>query len=150
VSEKPMTDLLRRAGIIDKHIAEFEKWRLIDPNSVEGANMKSAGGLVEDLVHDIAELLEAEPTMRQTLVAPVHVKEPPRLWCAGDEVSFTEAFYAVKDEMGRLLTSADATVVRGDLIWQEGSPKQAFTIVDIEELYENDKIVAKMITVEKE
>lgn len=143
MSEKPVTELLRKSGIIDKHIKEFEKWRLID--QVEGEFNTSAERMVGDLVRDIADLLDKEPVMRQTMVAPIVTREAPRLWYGYDEV-----FSAVMDEMGRLVAAADVRVVRGDIVWREGEPKTNYTVMEVEKIYENNVVSMKLITIEKE
>lgn len=140
MSEKPMTELLRKSGIIPKHIAEFEKWRLIDPVNDE----KSAEKMVENLVEEIAQLLDEEPVMRQTMVSPIYTMHPPQRWCSNRGVEF----YAVKDEMGRLLTAAGMDVIRGDVI---AGPdlSERFTVMEVEPLYEGDRATARLITIEQ-
>ncbi len=138
-----MTELLRKSGIIDKHIKEFEKWRLIDPFE-KPAEAKSADEMVGDLVQEIAELLEKEPTMRQTLVAPVYTKQPPKLWI-NEEISF----YAITDEMGKLVADPRTKIFRGDIIWHTGDGPE-FRVLEVEQLHENDKLVAKLITIEED
>lgn len=140
--EKPMTELLRKSGIIDKHIREFEKWRIINEDGFF-AETKSADQMVGDLVKEISELLDQEPVMRQTLVAPVYIREPPRLW-----YSLEETFHAVKDEMGRLIVIPDVAVVLGETVWTD--PDINFTVTEIDNIYENKYVVAKMLTIEKE
>jgi hypothetical protein len=144
-----MTELLRKSGIIDKHVKEFEKWRLIDPRE---ENDKSAELMVEDLLDEIAALLDKEPTMRQTLPAPIYTKTPPRVWCVSsiDERGIDSDFHAVKDEMGRLVVDGKTKICRGDTIWCEDAVHDNFTVTEVEDLYENDKVVAKMITIEKD
>jgi hypothetical protein len=142
VSDRPMTGLLRKAGIVDKHIKEFERWRIADPTEESD---KSAHLMVEDLLEDIEKTLDQEPVMKQTLVAPIHTKEPPRLWYAEEET-----FYAVKDEMGRLITNPDVGIMRGARIWCETAPDDIYVAIDIETLYENDDVNALMMTLEKE
>jgi hypothetical protein len=141
VSEKPMTELLRKSGIIDKHIVEFEKWRLIDPKDECD---KSANLMVEDLLDDIVTALEREPIMKQTVVTPIRVT-PPQLWYAP-----TEVFHANMDEMGRLVVGTEIDLSPGEIIWCEGKADEEYIVTQQDDLYENDKIVARLITVEKE
>lgn len=137
-----MTELLRGAGIIDKHIAEFEKWRLIDPPD----DTKNAGKMIEDLVRDIAAVLEQEPVMKQTIITPIVTRETPREWAGEARVG---SFTAVKDSMGHLIVSPRIEVERGDSIWPRETT-DFHTIIDIEDLYVNDVVIAKMLTIEKE
>jgi len=142
-----MTELLRKSGIIPKHIAEFEKWRLLPPGGDESSDPipKTSEKMVVDLVDEIAELLENEPTMRQTLIAPVYTAHPPQRWCSGRSVEF----YAVKDEMGRLITDQGSDVIRGDLVAGPDNSER-YTVVEVEALYEGDRATARLITIEKE
>lgn len=142
MGEKPMTELLRKSGIIDKHITEFEKWRLVE--EVGHTIRKPAGEMVEDLVQDIAKILEEEPVMRQTIVSPITVRETPKTWC-NEEGGFT----AAKDSMGHLIVGPSIELARGESIWPEDTA-DVHTIMDIEDLYMNDVVVAKMLTIEKE
>lgn len=137
-----MTELLRRSGIISKHITEFEKWKLIDTPDTE---QKTAEMMIEDLVAEIDELLENEPIIKQTLIAPIFAKRPPRLWNSGDI-----SFHAVMDEMGRLVADPKTVLYRGDVIWCEDSVHTNYSVVEVEDLYEGERVVAKMITIEQE
>lgn len=143
-----MTELLRKSGIIGKHIIEFQKWRLIDEGDVSA---KSADQMVGDLVEEIAVLLSQEPVMKQTLVAPIYTKTPPRLWCVQsiDERGIDSEFHAVKDEMDRLIVDANTKISRGDTIWCEDAVHELYTVIEVEDLYENEKVSAKMITIEE-
>ncbi len=146
MSEKPMTELLRKSGIIDKHIAEFQKWRIIDENGFF-AETKSAEDMVGDLVAEISELLEKEPVMRQTMVTPIIAKKPPERWYIEEAAG---VFYAMEDEMGRLLVPSDVIVVRGDRLHRSKDAGQVYLVMEVEKIYENDVVYMLMLTIEKE
>lgn len=133
-----MTELLRRAGIIPRHISELEKWRVLDQKD-EG---KSAEQMVEDLVGDIESLLESEPVMKQTVLSAIHVKEPERHYWIEELGKFT----AAKDDFGRLVVDPNLAVEVGHLV--ESVDEESRVVLEVDLLYEGDKVIAKMLKVE--
>ena len=137
--EKPFTKLFRESGLMDKYVTEFERWRLIDPQDDKPAGPQKTLG---EMIDDIAELLDKEPEMQQTRLTPLVVRKPPAcFYCR----AIDENFYAVRDEIGRLVVEPHFELERGHAITEfEGD---SYVIEDVEKLYEGQEVTALLLTI---
>lgn len=150
---KEMTKKILEAGIVDKTLAQlFERWNLLTPEEVALALQPKAvfHDTLSAFIENLEELLSREPPlldtnkpMRETRF-DIRIRKPPEVvFCPS-----TGSFYVVEDEMGRFICSPTVVLQRGDQIWGPKMKKLPdFTVENIEQIYENDKVIALQITV---
>lgn len=149
---KPITKRLLQAGLIDNKFASMlEYWGALDPEEVE--HQKAITNLVNtkkdllQLVDDLDEILGTKETegIKETRFEIYTRKPPVNLFTPSRGM-----FAAIQDELGRYIIGPNITLTPGDFLWAPGDDGKgpSLRVVEITPLYENDKVVAKQITVE--
>jgi hypothetical protein len=139
---KMLTKKLLEAGLISQSIAQMlEKWGYIDDTMVS-LNRNITEEELTKLAEDIETLVE-DHSVKETKLE-VHVKKPPiQLWDRHFKL-----YWAVEDEMGRFIVSPYSELRRGEKVAKSTETEWA-TVLEVEELYENDKVCALLITLDR-
>jgi hypothetical protein len=146
---KPITEKLIAAGIVDKTMtAMLDRWGQLAPGEYEKLTHKQVvTETLESFIEGLEEILEAEKPLRETRLE-IPVKRPPvELYSPKAGV-----FSAVEDEMGRLIVGPGYQLERGWAVWgshQMSGHPATMQVLDVEPLYEGDRIFAYQITVQR-
>ena len=155
---KEVTKKILEAGLIDKTIAQLlERWHLLTPEEAALATKPVAvQEALEKFVENLEDLLDQETTdevtdkpLRETRLE-IQVKNPPvqysyRTVRAGYPTS--ETFWAYIDEMGRLVSGPEVSVVRGSVLIPMDPSASRLEVLEVEDLYQGEQVVAKQITI---
>ena len=153
---KPLVKKILEAGLVDKHAARmFEQWGQLEPGAADLVGQKKVTEkTLEDFAEDIEALLEDEHEVKETRL-DVQVRPPVDLFCPASGI-----FSAVEDEMGRYIISTKVLLNRGDQIFhsldglhyldhQRRKDLPCWTVLEVESLFQGDKLVAYQVTVDK-
>lgn len=146
---KELTKKVLESGLIDKHVAQmFEKWGQLEPGATELAGKhKVTKDTLQQFADEIEDLLDYKKDIHETRLE-VRVKPPIILFSIKNG-----SFSAAVDELDRLIVSPEVFFEKGDKIYpinvSPPNDDEAWIVLDVEFLYQNEDLVAYQVTVDK-
>jgi hypothetical protein len=148
---KELTKKIIEAGLVNKHtVLALERWGSIDRGASDlvGVNQVTRETF-QEFADDIATLLEKEQPMRETQLD----------FNGGRGIVFKIANTSLSldgtmDEMGRIITKPTSALTIGDIIECRHAidvsfgPAQFRRIINLESVFENEKIIATRVFIE--
>ena len=146
---KPLVKKLLESGIIDKHAAlMMERWKTLESGAADlvGTDPITTRRGLEKFAEEIEELLDKEEeTVRETPLDLPLKNEQSYFAVVGVTNS---QFLGHWDVMGCLVVDPTTVLHRGTVI-RDARTKLYWRALDTAELYQDEKVIARRITVEK-
>lgn len=143
---KPLVKRVLEAGLVDKHTAQMlERWGQLDQGAADLVGQKQlTEKTLTQFVEELDELMETEKETYKQTTLDVFVTSPP--------ITLTnpngDRYSAIFDEMGHLLINPKLRLIPGDILLEEDG-EGVYTILEVEKIFRNERVVALMVTVEK-
>jgi hypothetical protein len=146
---KPLVKKVLEAGLVEKHTAlMLEKWRLLQDGAADliGTRHFDTQQALTDFVEEIEELLDAEPTIKETRLdyALKGPEDPFEIFLKNTWTPFS----AYTESCVRLIvTNPVVPLIRGCLV-RGYTVGGTTTILEVDPIYNGDTVVAVLVTLE--
>jgi len=148
---KELVKKVLESGLVDKHVARMmERWGTLEPGAADlvGREKLTKEGLRE-FAEEIETLLDAKSEEFKETRLEVEVGDLFTLsWNSIPKSLCSKARW---DSLGRLIVLKDEFpegVIRGAQVQAVGEEEELYVVLDIEEIYQGEAVVAYQLTVE--